>query len=131
MGLVNKKGTAVIPPLYSGTMNFGAKLAFVRSDDKWGVINKKGETVIEATYLAPVSQIFYDDGFAVVAMDDKKYVMIDRKGKEISQHYDVIREYEPIFCEEEGCYNAALIQYGFPVCQEHLFGMTDGGVVAE
>lgn len=78
-------------------------------DGKWGAINKKGDVVLDFTYLAVASPSFYDDGYAIVVGDDKKYVIINKKGKEISAHYDVIREFEAYFCHEEGCTEQAVM----------------------
>ncbi len=56
-------------------------LICVQKGDKYGYINTKGKEIIAPQYA---SAFDFGDGVACVQIDDEKYILIDPKGKQIS-----------------------------------------------
>ena len=100
---INTDGEIVIDYKYPHVSAFNCGLAvFSTKDGKYGFIDENGETQLKAKYL--YSNDFYNDGYTVVATDDKKYIVIDKKGKQIGDEYDKIgNAYCPAFCKNEDC----------------------------
>ncbi|MFN4152213.1 MAG: WG repeat-containing protein, partial [Candidatus Sericytochromatia bacterium] len=75
-------GKMVIEPTYTEAYDFYDGLAAVRTDTKFGFIDKTGKMVIEPKYTYVGS--FYQ-GYASVSIDGVNYIYVDKNGKESAQ----------------------------------------------
>jgi len=50
VGLINKEGDEIIPPLFEDLKTLDAKLCAVRKDEKWLVVNFEGKVLIDRSY---------------------------------------------------------------------------------
>ena len=84
-GFIDTKGKEVIKPQYEKVFNFNENLAGVYDGDKWGYINKSGEYVIEPKFLLSygAEAHSFNNGVAVVSLDNESWFLIDSKGKEL------------------------------------------------
>lgn len=103
---LNKKGKSIISKLENATP-FSEKLASVKIDGKWGVINTKGNFVIEPNYEY-IGE--FHDGLAKF-MKDEKYGFIDKVGNVII---------EPIY-DEVGNFSEGLAY----ILQDEKYGFID------
>lgn len=78
------EGLAKATVNYDGISDFHEGLAFFKKDEKLGIINKKGDIVLEPTYECEqeISGYFFSEGLALIQKDGK-YGFIDKKGEEI------------------------------------------------
>jgi hypothetical protein len=81
-GYIDRTGTFVIQPQFSGSHVFGAKgfsdgLASVVFDNQWGFIDRTGKVIIPAQFDEPA---VFSGGLAAVAVNDK-WGYIDKTGK--------------------------------------------------
>ncbi len=80
-GYVNKQGSIEIPIIYEEAHDFSQGLALVSKYGKYGYIDKKGVQVISEQYQAATD--FYEDGYAVVSVNENTYSIIDVQGQSI------------------------------------------------
>ena len=73
----------LIEPQYDTIKSFSEGLAAVRSDKKWGFINKKGETVTKDQYFDVRS---FQEGFAAVLNLNNEWVYINKEEKTINEN---------------------------------------------
>lgn len=118
-GLIDKNGKFVVNPQFDN-FQVGKELTTVQENGTWGFIKPTGEYAIASKYHYASSM--FDDGFAVVNNDNKKYIIINKYGEQIcNMEFDGIGNMEvdtPTFCKEEGCYNSAATG-GDGYCSEH------------
>ncbi len=50
VGLINKEGDEIIPPLFEDLKTLDAQLCAVRKDEKWLVVNFEGKVLIDRAY---------------------------------------------------------------------------------
>jgi|GEM_PF-1294436 len=81
-GIINKKGEKIIRAKYDLTY-YSNGLVIVGDKKKIGFINIDGEEVIKPEYELEVSIPFY--GNTTVVKDGNKYILIDKKGKQVGK----------------------------------------------
>ncbi len=92
-GFADAAGHLVIPYTYQYASSFRNGLAGVQNDGKWGMINKKGELVIPTVYEWIVGLFSFqyenpfDNGYALALAPEKGYVLIDKSGKKLADHF--------------------------------------------
>ena len=80
MGYINKEDVNIIKGKYEGATNFNEGFSSVLDDEDWGVINAKGEMVIEPKYA---SMLIFHNGLAKFKLERglfSTYGFIDTKG---------------------------------------------------
>lgn len=118
-GLIDKNGKFAVNPQFDD-FQVGKELTAVQENGTWGFIKPTGEYAIASKYRYASSM--FDDGFAVVINDNKKYIIINKYGEQIcNMEFDGIGNTfvtAPTFCKEEGCYNSVGTESdGY--CSEH------------
>lgn len=114
-GFIDKSGTYVINPQFDDAGYLSNGLIAVKSGNLWGYVDAKGQVII--SYQFGKVSAMRDDGFAVVVTTDKKYIIIDKTGRQItSSTFDGIDGEAYTFCEEDDCYNNT---YGDEYCYSH------------
>ena len=81
-GLIDTSGRWVADPVYDRIGDFSNGMAFVCIDDKYGYIDEKGNMAIKPQFAAALN--FFDNGTAVVMDENRRYGLIDKKGKIIA-----------------------------------------------
>lgn len=74
----SKTGTSVIDVQFDRANNFKENVAFVRKGNKWGLINKKGDLIVNFVLSQPGK---FEDGVAVVDIGSGHLVKINPKGE--------------------------------------------------
>ena len=77
IGYVDKKGTVVIPLIYSEGLTFNEGLVAVNKNNKWQYLDSTGAVITEPLYDDALT---FAEGLAAVSKDGK-YGFIDRTGK--------------------------------------------------
>jgi hypothetical protein len=77
-GVIDKKGTFVVNPKYQEVKLDGDRF-IVKEDDKFSLINRKGETLIQPEFKDLL--IFNGKPYTLASLDGLLYGIIDRKGK--------------------------------------------------
>lgn len=79
IGLINRKGMVIIPPVWDEIKSFGETMIAVKSNDKWGYCDLKGSLKIPVKYEEVHN---FSEGLAFVKLNDK-WGVIDTTGKVI------------------------------------------------
>ena len=79
-GVIDSTGTKVLSSVYERPPSFYQGQAIIKENDKYGVINLKGEKVIDCSYYHIAYPLFNDRYFA---KDGKFYIMIDPTGNRL------------------------------------------------
>jgi hypothetical protein len=83
-GLLNKAGTLVIPCKYDGLGTFSEGLISVQVGNKMGFMNIKGVMIIPLKFDFTSGQMGYFSGGYAIIQAGKKYLFIDKTGKELT-----------------------------------------------
>ena len=78
-GFIDQTGKEVIPCYYSFAGNFHDGIAIVGRDERYGVIDKHGETIVQREYES--IQVISEDLMAVKDPDTNRWGYIDRTGE--------------------------------------------------
>ena len=87
-GYINKEGELMIPFGFETAFGFSGNRAWVKKNGKWGMINKKGQFVLEPVYSSPEYMLHneqlelegFHDGLVLVTKHNK-YGYADTNGK--------------------------------------------------
>lgn len=92
-GYLNSAGEVVIPLQFDNAGDFKEGFAWVEKNGKYGYINHEGKIVIPLRYAGAG---FFFSGVAQVikkTLEGKKYFLIDRDGKQVTQMYDYLGDF--------------------------------------
>lgn len=92
-GYLNSAGEIVIPLQFDNAGDFKEGFAWVEKNGKYGYINSEGKIVIPLRYAGAG---FFFSGVAQVikkTSEGKKYFLIDRDGKQVTQMYDYLGDF--------------------------------------
>ena len=102
-GYIDTEGNLKIDYLYNDGTNFINGLAIVENSDyEYGIINYKGETVIDFGKYENIVHTNEDETFnkmysnLFIVNDNEKYSLLDRKGEIIAADYDYIESDEDV-----------------------------------
>ncbi|MBE6548065.1 MAG: hypothetical protein E7667_04200, partial [Ruminococcaceae bacterium] len=92
-GYINTKGEEVTDIEFYEAHSFGecGVAAVANEDDEWGLINKKGEFVVDYEY---VGIVVYDSGVILAGDEEDEVFIINKKGKKVSSTYEYMEWYE-------------------------------------
>ena len=101
-GFVNENGDWVIQPIYQEVTEFEEyPFTLVKSNDKWGLINREGETVLPFRYNKVDQGWSYSTAISVVQQVDKYGIVSRENGKEIvACKYDAPIEFNDTYLPE-------------------------------
>ena len=118
-GIINKNGEYIVNPQFDFLeISDNGLIEFSNNDDKYGYINAEGEIVINPIYYGGTT--FYNDGYAVVTKKNKKRIIIDEKGEQVSNaEFDGIGSLTQDLCAEDECYR--LVEDDNEYCYDHEF----------
>ncbi len=86
-GFCNSNGDVVIPQVYYDALEFVNGHAPVLIEDKWGIINSRGEQVLAPRFEEVIECINLENTF--LASSDGKWQFIEANGQEITSAYEV------------------------------------------
>ncbi|MFL5730100.1 MAG: WG repeat-containing protein [Cytophagaceae bacterium] len=93
VGLI-KGNTVILPPIYDHISDFKMSLAWTHKDKKIGLINKKGEVLLQPTYDEAKDFSGKPGHYLSLVKLNNKFGMIDMKGhEEIPIKYDSLQAY--------------------------------------
>ena len=117
-GVIDKKGKQAIGLDYD-YISYGNKTFLCEKDNEYRFLDENGKYIIDKTYHK--ASIMYDDGYAIVATDDKTFVVIDKNGKEITDQdfYGLGSYKKDDFCKEDDCYNSKSYSSSEGYCENH------------
>ncbi len=91
-GVVDAQGKVVLQTSYTALINQGNGEFVAQKGEKWGVINIKGDIIIDFNYDAdPFERLRLGDNFVMKKGND--YVLVSREGKEILEFYQFSERY--------------------------------------
>lgn len=117
-GVIDKKGKQAIGLDYD-YISYGNKTFLCEKDNEYRFLDENGKYIIDKTYHK--ASVMYDDGYAIVATDDKTFVVIDKNGKEITDKdfYGLGSYDKDDFCKEDDCYNSKYYSSEEGYCEKH------------
>lgn len=89
-GYVDKTGKMVIKPSFTYAANFENDIAYVWQGEKKGIIDTKGNYIIEAKYDDVIKLKDNSKNYAYALVGDKKLVFLDKNKKQVAQINDYI-----------------------------------------
>lgn len=104
-GYINKDGDVVIDFKYNNTSIEANNITAVENDDMYYFIDNNGNKKFDEEYI--FAEGFFDDGYAIVADNSKKFYVINSDGKQIGEKFDSIKQSPnnnlPSFCVVTTC----------------------------
>ncbi len=113
-GFVNTKGKFIIKPVFDEVSEFKNELSLIQYNNKWGIIDIRGNVIINPEYtLKPklvkyhnksdVAQYILFNNLAVIFCEDKKNIIINIKQaiqKEYNNSFYIQEDYNNLFITE-------------------------------
>lgn len=123
-GVIDKNGKQTIGIDYDD-INYGNEMFMCEKDGECRFLDENGKYAIDERYHK--STIMFDDGYAVVATDNKKFVVIDKNGKRITNdEFEGLRFLDKDdFCKEEDCFNSSYYGSNEGYCEKHYKELED------
>ena len=117
-GLIDKNGKQTISMDYDD-ITYGNSMYLCEKDGEYQYLTEEGKSAVNGTYYR--ASKMYDDGYAIVANGDKRFVVIDDDGKEITDtDYEGLGYYDSsTFCKIEDCYNSSTYSSSEGYCEKH------------
>lgn len=123
-GVIDKNGKQMIGIDYDD-IGYGNEMFMCEKDGECRFLDESGKYAIDERFHK--STIMFDDGYAVVATDNKKFVVIDKNGKQITDdEFDGLQLFDKDnFCKEEDCYNSSYYGSSEGYCEKHFKELED------
>lgn len=103
-GLIDERGTEVLPCIYDSISSFLKHFRIIKKDDRYGVLNIDGEIIKQCIYSSFKTRENYMKNrlcdFLALKLNDK-WGFIDSKGNDVTQY-----KYEDIICFNDSNFTA-------------------------
>ena len=117
-GLIDKNGKQKISIDYDSII-YGNSMYRCEKEGECQYLTEEGKSAIEGTFYR--ATVMFDDGYAVVSNDDKRFEVIDKNGKKITDtDFEGLYYYNSDdFCKIEDCYNSSTYNSSEGYCEKH------------
>ena len=117
-GLIDKNGKQKISIDYDSII-YGNSMYRCEKEGECQYLTEEGKSAIDGTFYR--ATIMFDDGYAVVSNDDKRFEVIDKNGKKITDtDFEGLYYYNSDdFCKIEDCYNSSTYSSNEGYCEKH------------